>query len=323
MARSKSTRCYEGDHMLPAVVSWVGIFLFVIGFPVSLLWSLIRNKTNIARDIKFGYLLRNLKPPFFWFRSVWLLFPLLVALTESLAIDKVATVFVSALVVLVQRVVVVAYLRPFEKVRQNIEQPVIATIVVSMSAYVLRTTSTSSSSSSSQLANRLFSALLAAFGIVMVGSLVLMLCCRARRQGKRVSRNVVEETELTQFTGTLQLFGAANPVPGQEEGDDENLSLLPSAWPPVDRPSVVWRPPPPLPSTEGPAVVQPRLPPVPSTAVVQTRLPPVPSIQTPAVIWRPVPPLPVPSSQEPASPDPSIPQVPARKVNTISQQPSV
>jgi len=111
-----STVCYQGGNMAAAIVAFILMPLYLAAFPIWAFYIVKRSYTKGAYDLKraekYGYLYRNLKDYAFWFRSLFYLTGLTLAIQTVFASNDSLRVFLPCLFFLLNAVTV-AVLRPF------------------------------------------------------------------------------------------------------------------------------------------------------------------------------------------------------------------
>ena len=123
-----TTLCYEGEHKMAAIVIWVLLAVYVVGFPVSMgiimARAYLQGNVVALRTGQYGFLTRGLKLRYFWFRILSLGITLAIVTQSVLFEEPTAKLFVLALSMLINTLLVAA-LWPFRAVHNNVIQMVV------------------------------------------------------------------------------------------------------------------------------------------------------------------------------------------------------
>jgi len=123
-----STVCYQGEHRSLAAFLWILLFAYGFGFPI---WAfyIIRKSAYLApgyaglreptREEKFGYLYRNLKAEYYWYRWLSFVTSFLLALQAVLA-NRIEIELLIGIIIFIINILMVCFLWPFDDMSSNV-----------------------------------------------------------------------------------------------------------------------------------------------------------------------------------------------------------
>ena len=105
LALEPATECYTGEHLPVAIVAWMVLFGFCLGFPIwcgrTLLRSARKGLSDLKQFARYGFLYRGLRDKFYWFRLTQFLANAIIAIELTLLDTVASKMFVAGILFII------------------------------------------------------------------------------------------------------------------------------------------------------------------------------------------------------------------------------